>query len=385
MNKFSFFIGLVQIMIGMILFCYVLQTVTEFGAVRAKVESAMADSEIYMLRDMSSEEKFDKLVNDDAMLLKMGELYEYVLNMQDTAAYTADSSKGCFFALDAHVPKELLSDSEGGGKKVSMVSVTTQFFSIYDICGDFDEKSLESFFEERSDGIIPVFLGADFKKYYQEGDLFKDVKDREYQVLGFLEPNSYYVAPAEGKELIDLKKYIVRPNYVDVEDSVSLIQFFDSVYFVTDDRADVNKLIKKSKELGLFDFSLINFSYQLQVIVADYLDKVFVNTTFLILVIIFAAIGIIGNLLQFISDHKKEFAIHLMCGADKRRVVAGIFMQIIFMVGISDIVVLILFGASKEFFMTVAFSLLFLLLVLLYPAYIISQLTIQTMLKRSYE
>lgn len=385
MNKFSFFMGLVQLIIGLTLFCYILQTVTEYQAVRGKIESAMADSEIYMLRDMSSEEKFDELVNDEAMLPKLGELYEYVENMKDTVAYTADSSMGFYFSRNSEIPKQFVKYFESGSKEVSMVSVTKQFFSTYDICGDFGEETLESFFRERKDGITPVFLGADYKKYFQEGDILTDIKDREYQVLGFLEPNSYYVAPAEGKELIDLKNYIVRPDYVDMEDSVSLIQFFDSVYFMTDDRDEVNEIIKKSKELGLFDFALINFSYQLEVIVADYLDKVFVNTTFLVLIIIFAAIGIMGNLLQFISDHKKEFAVRLMCGADKRRVVAGIFMQTALMVGISDVVLLCLFGVTKEFFMTVAFSVFFLVLVLLYPAYIISQLTIQMMLKRSYE
>lgn len=385
MNKFSFCMGLVQLIIGLTLFCYIVQTVAEFQAVRNKIQFAMADSEIYMLRDMSSEKKFDKLVNDDAMLPKLGELYEYAENMKNTIAYSADSSMGLFLSGKTDIPKQFVEYSGSGSKKVPMVSVTKQFFSTYDISGDFGEDALESFFEKRSDGITPVFLGEDYKKYYQKGDIFTDAKDREYQVLGFLEPNSYYVAPAEGKELIDLKRYVVRPDYVDKEDSTSLIQFFDSVYFMTNDRDDINALIKKSKELGLFDFELINFSYQLEVIIADYLDQVFVNTTFLVLVLIFAAIGIIGNLLQFISDHKKEFAIHLMSGADKGRVVAGIFMQIALMVGISDVVVFILFGVSGEFFVTVGFSVFFLLSVLLYPTYILSRMTIQTMLKRSYE
>lgn len=97
----------------------------------------------------------------------------------------------------------------------------------------------------------------------------------------------------------------------------------------------INAIIDKSNELGLYDFSSRNFTEQLDVIVTDTKDEIFVNATFMFIILIFACIGIIANAIQFISNYSREFAIHMLCGARSRDIIFRVFFQIIIMMLIS--------------------------------------------------
>ena len=387
-NLRSFLISTLQLGTGLLILCYILQTTLDFQLVEKKITTAMKDTEIYMLRDNTSDKKFDRIINEKKYLPGLQELYGKIDEIKEKGVniYVANGSMKFYFSEEIALDEELAEFmSHTPGKVAQQLSVTENFFDIYNLEGTFDKKTLHSNFCNEKEKATPLILGYGFRKYFHENEVIQDVYEREYRIVGFLNQQSYYVAPDVTRELISLENVVIKPYKVDLKDSVSIVQYFDNLYFMTDDRRAIDNIVKWSSESGLFEFLPINFSYQLEVIIEDTLDEIFVNSTFMVIILIYALVGIIGNLLQFIAQYKREFAINMLCGATMWQIILRILMQVIVMFGIALLTVLAVYGIRKAFWLIVLCSAVFIVLVLIYPVHMIAKSTIQSMFKRSYE
>lgn len=370
---------------------YLSQTILDFQLVKDKISLTMKDNEIYMLRDVTSDERFDEIINEKKLLPKLSRLYQDTLhqiydNPNEVKIYVADSSMPFYFPKNAKLSEDLAkSNSHSSGKEALQVSVTSNFFSVFQLNGSFGEKDIKNQWSMRNGDPTPIVMGIDYKEVFKLYDIITDAHGDKYKIIGFLDNNSYYVAPDKTRDIINLDKFIIKPNCVNIEDSVSISQYFDGLYLMADNSKHIDNIVKQSHKLKLFDYTPINFSYQLERIVEDTTDEIFVNSTFLIIILAFSFVGMIGNLLQFISNHKKEYAINLICGANKSHIMLRLMAQVFIMFGLGLFLVFVIFGLSKSFLLTFFCSLGFMMIVLFYPIQIISRATIQTMLKRGYE
>ncbi len=386
---FYFLINLLQLVVGMLICCMVLATVYEFNAVKRKINEVGSDTEIYMLRNQSTDEQFEKVINDEKCLKELQKLYQEVQNLintseENTDIYIADSGMRFSFSDGTELPEELVDGDTKNGIHSKRLSVTENFFSIYQLQGTYSHKVLEEFrcVEGKP---TPLILGDGFRNVYKEQDEIEDVHGNKFVVVGFLDRSSYYVAPNQTRELLSLDNYVIMPHEVNVEDSVDITMYLEALYIMAENDSVPGKIVDRSKELGLYDLSLTNFSHQLDAIISDTNDEIFINTTFLVIILIFSFVGITGNFLQFIANYKREFAIHLLCGANMFQIIFRICMQMFLMVGIGLIIVFLVFGMSKAYITTMLFVFLFMGLVLIYPFITFMKQTIHMMLRRSYE
>ncbi|SES77329.1 ABC transporter permease family protein [[Clostridium] polysaccharolyticum] len=390
---FHFCINFMQLTAGLILCCYVLTIWHDFRIVKNQIRQATEYTEIYMLRDDTSYKKFDTIINEKVCLKKLGELYEYIQEEINNARnssgfYLADSSMKFYYSADASIPKHVAEyDSITGTYHSLKLSVTANFFEIFHLDLDEVEKEdVEAFdFPYKEKQEIPVILGADFRTVYKKNAIIQDRDGLPYRVIGFLKKNSNYVAPDESRKLLSLDKVIITPQIIDKTDSLNIVRYIQNLYIMSDKREIADNIVDFSRSKGLFDLSVINFSYQLDCIISDTEDEIFINSVFMFIILLFTCVGIIGNLLQFITNNKKEFAINLLCGANRTDIIFRILLQILVMMVLGILTVFFLFGFTKSFCLTVLFAAVLTIAVMGYPVYWVKRQTITTMIRRSYE
>lgn len=386
-NKVYFSWNIIQISIVCVLLSIILQSVFEYRDVKDKFDKITKQSEIYMFRDETTDEKFEELLNDENKLHQLAELYDSVqkrveASRGDILSFTANSNKRFYMSeeLAKNIAK-IWRVPEDTRDSLDMISVSENFFQIFQLKpeGDLDQ------FKKKSEGKIPVILGSSFRKMYQLHDVIYDSNHLAYEIAGFLEEGSYYIAPGERREPVYLDQVILKLSEIDPEDSVDLLDYFVTTYYIIKDDNFMENVVERSRAKDLMDLSINNFSFQMDAITEDIKDEMILNGSIMVILFIFCLIAMTGNVLQFISDAKREFAVHMMCGASKGAVMFRIIMQMWCIYVASAVFVILIKQATKTAFMSLAFSGLYILLLCLLPVWILERHTIQTLYKKSYE
>lgn len=386
-NKVYFSWNIIQISIVCVLLSIILQSAFEYRDVKDKFDKITEQSEIYMFRDETTDEKFDELLNDENKLQELAELYDSVQKRVedprgDILSFTANSNKRFYMSEElAKDIAQIWKVPEETRDSLEMISVSENFFQIFQLK---PEGDLEQF-KKKSEGKIPVVLGSSFQKIYQLHDIIYDSNHQAYEIGGFLEEGSYYIAPGERREPVYLDQVILKLSEIDPEDSVDLLDYFVTTYYIIKDNDFMENVIEQSRDKDLMDLSINNFSFQMDAITGDIKDEMILNGSIMVILFIFCLIAMTGNVLQFISDAKREFAVHMMCGADKGAIIFRIIMQMWCIYISSAVFVILIKKASKTAFMSLAFSGLYILLLCLLPIWILKRQTIQTLYKKSYE
>ncbi len=386
-NKIYFSWNIIQISIVCVLLSIILQSAFEYRDVKDKFDKITEQSEIYMFRDETTDEKFEELLNDENKLHQLAELYDSVqkrveASHGDILSFTANSNKR--FYMSEKLEKDIAQIwkvPEENRDSLDMISVSENFFQIFQLKpeGDMDQ------FKKKSEGKIPVVLGSSFQKIYQLHDVIYDSNHQAFEIEGFLEEGSYYIAPGERREPVYLDQVILKLSEIDPEDSVDLLDYFVTTYYIIKDKDFMENVVEQSRDKDLMDLSINNFSFQMDAITGDIKDEMILNGSIMVILFIFCLIAMTGNVLQFISDAKREFAVHMMCGADKGAIIFRIIMQMWCIYISSAVFVILIKKASKTAFMSLAFSGLYILLLCLLPIWILKRQTIQTLYKKSYE
>lgn len=379
--------NIIQISIVCVLLSIILQSAFEYRDVKDKFDKIMEQSEIYMFRDETTDEKFEELLNDEDKLHQLAQLYDSVqktvgASNGDILSFTANSNKR--FYMSDELAKDIAKIwevPEENRDSLDMISVSENFFQIYQLKveGNLDQ------FKKTSKEKIPVIVGSSFQKMYQLHDIIYDSNHLAYEITGFLEGGSYYIAPGERREPVYLDQVIIKLSKVDPEDSVDLLDYFVTTYYIIKNNHFMENVVKQSKDHGLMDLGINNFTYQMNAITEDIKDEMILNGSIMVILFVFCLIAMTGNVLQFISDAKREFAVHLMCGAGKRTIIFRIIMQMWCIYILSAAFVILIKKASKTTYLSLAFSAVYILLLCLLPIWILKQQTIQTLYKKSYE
>lgn len=379
---------LVQLLVAMSLLCYIIGNVENYKLFEKKMMNLTEKNNIYMFHDKTEEFRFNQMVNDDELIKNMIELYNFMDNELNLTRYIADTSCSLIFNTSYPVPKESIAMNNGVQNQIKTLRITKDFISVFHLKGDFDLNLVVKVFDEyrESNKEIPVILGNKFKKYYNKGDILYDHNKRAYKIYGFFDKNSYYIAPDRIKSMEYLDNYIIMPCCItkDTEELTAAFQFLSS-YYITDDKSQLYEIIEKTKELNLFSLKLDAFKQQCVDLQNQTIERILFNSVLLGILLIFSIIGFVGNIIQFISDSTREFAVNLLCGASESQIVLRVGIQIGLLIMLSNIAPFLLYGLSKASIITLASSILMGLLILIYPIVKINLQSIILMIRRNVE
>lgn len=341
-----------------------------------------------MFQDSTDEFRFNQMVNEKDFISNMLSLDSFMSKELKITRYMADTSYSLTFDSNYPMPSKGIYRREENQNQMNTLKVSNDFFTTFDLNGDYDLNLIEKAFPKfaNSESEIPIILGRNFKKYYKKGDILYDTSQQPYRIYGFFNKGSYYIAPNRISSMEYLDNYFVIPKYntENTEELIAAFEFF-STYYITDNELQIYQIIDKSKELNLFALKSLSFEDECRNIQFKTREKIIFNSALLIILLIFALIGFIGNLIQFISDSSREFAIHLLCGASESHIILRVGMQIVLMIFLSNIAPFAIFGAGKATIITSISSLIIGAFILLYPIMKINLQSIIMILRRHEE
>jgi len=338
------------------------------------------EEEIYLLIDMSSTEKINDITNNKESLLWMRELFEFIKGSSSFTSYTSNHQNYGISLPNENLEEFSVIDPDNA---FFLVIIDNEFQDVFKLkCAEGRIFSTDDFKDTGSE--IPLLLGYDFQKYYDLDDMIVDNEGKCYRIVGFLEKSSFFLDPLKGEVIYWLDKAFVAPlqpdKFKDILDYDSAIL---STFIITDDTGNLQLIQEKSNELGLYTFEFRSFTEQLKVII-DYANYKIEYLGFIMtIILIFAIISFISTLVQFITTHTKEFAIHLLCGGRIIDIINRILIQVFIVILLSDIVVIIIHKLSMVSLLTIASSLLIGLIIIIYPVVMLSKKQLNTILKRS--
>ncbi len=390
-NYKKFIAGFLQIMVTFIFFAIVASKVKSLFMISYIEKNMVIDNEVYTFMNciptdigtvINDEEKRDKLINlwkevsSDDMLASYGAKI-YVADNE--SKITINDAR---YAQSGIAKKNSLTADNRSLK----LEVTANFFDIFSLKGNFVPEYKEVFSAGENADATPVILGYSFSKIYETGDSFKDEKDDEYRIIGFLNKDSYYLYPSSlSGEPVDLGGYVIIPAQLDADEATDVCRLIDGIYVISQTPDYCDYVQRRMAEEELFTLDVRSFTYELESGIEYLKDGIKVNGFLGGIVCVFAFMGLVGNLVQYISDYKREFAIIMLCGSDKAGIITRIYVQVLLLVIFGIIPTAILYGKSVELMCTVVFAVIFSLGIMAYPLILIRRFTIEEMLKRGTE
>ena len=378
-QKIRNFVLFIQITAALVLFSIIVSVVVHVSSYREKLNGIIEGQEIYLVRDMTDQSRFDQIVTNPDSSTKLRELYQFMKHNPLFDTYTADAQHFMWLAEDKS-DNSLAVRSNPPHKGYNLLKIDAKFMDVYELqCVEGLPFIREDF--SSTGETIPLLLGYDFRPFYQLNDIITDTRGFRYHVIGFLEQSSYFMQPGKSSEIYPLDTWFVIPVRPDLDGSYD--SAIMTTYIITNDPSHLQKIQQKSTELGLFTFEFRSFTEQMGRIQEEIDLQIKIMGLMFLVVLIFSMIGLISNLVQFIDTHTKEFAIHMLCGGQVSSIIRRILTQIILMLILANMIILAIHGASSITLATIAFGLVIGSLIVLYPAIKLSAMGINDLLRRS--
>lgn len=215
-NWFSLLWNTIQLTVVALIAVYLLQAFLDYRQIEQRISQMTEQTEIYMFRDQTEDTALDELINDEKKCKQMADCYDaFQKKLQENTSnikiFTADDSLGFPMHREQRgqirralgLPKEQ--------EELARIQVSGNFFDIYGIQWEGDKKAFVSGKTET----IPIVAGADLKKLYHLHDVLYDQGTQKYEIIGFMDKDSFYVAPGKTREKIRLDQAIIQLNRVD--------------------------------------------------------------------------------------------------------------------------------------------------------------------------
>ncbi|WP_291649829.1 ABC transporter permease [Clostridium sp.] len=201
-------------------------------------------------------------------------------------------------------------------------------------------------FNDIDKNIIPVLVGSYYKENYKLNDLIKS-DDKNYKIVGFLEPEQYIIGDYQTLFLnhLFLDNYIIIPKvFEDYDELVFRTQYISNCFIKYSNSSDTERIKLKIEEYAS--------KYNIECTVSSYYDKKEIYLSSLgiprpyemsiyITIIICSILGISIMLILNIVYRKKEIGIKLSIGYSKLKIFYSILRESGIIIIISYIITLI--------------------------------------------
>lgn len=324
-NLLRFIINFVQIMVSILLIAYAILKITDLNSFKANMSYLDNLENTYIMTDITDQDYYDSIIENDENLPKVREFYDYLKNSDEFSSYTCYS--------DYVYQKDGVMD---------VLSVDANFISVFNL-KDENGNSLEGVFSRDYGDYIPIILGRGYHDRYEVGDII-EYNNGNLIVSAFLARNSFYYQLSWDKNPISLDAEIICPAMAVPSDYiVNYLIAIEGTRIITEDSSVLDEIASKSKELGLLDFNFKSLETQVNNIRNDDLQIIQSALLAMGLILSLCAACMTASLLTFVEEHLKEFAIHLLSGATILSIIGRILIQVGIPIVLANIVAYIAF------------------------------------------
>jgi len=202
---------------------------------------------------------------------------------------------------------------------------------------------------------IPVILGYDYSNIYKVGDRISfcdniSGDEKQLEVIGFLSKDCYfYQKTFSPSSTFNMNNYIIYPmqkynissigsDSVDEEKLADryISDFFSTMLISNKDEKYLQNLIQeKSDTLNLYNIEIQSGENLLN----SFKDMCETQKQFSLIiffiVFFFTSINMVTSLCNYVSQRRKEFGVHIMCGATMGDLCQRVFFQILILMSLS--------------------------------------------------
>lgn len=374
----AFLFIFIQILLSLLMTGFSFSMLNNTLDFKSKFDIFENTSKMYFICDHTEDTYFDQLLNEDSdAVYRSLQLYQFISQNKDFKSYSYVQES---VILDTKEVLNTCSEKfEDGSAIYDQLSIDKNFSEIYGLeCTEGSYFSDKDYLQKQNK--IPVILGSNYHKYYKIGDeIYED-----HIVIGFLKDKSFYLNPKSCGEVIYLDNYILSPLIINnTSDLLTLDNAILGTTLLTNEENVLNTIVEKSSELKLYDISFKSYTEQLNAIISDTFLYVYTIFSLVFLVLFFSVICIISSFMHFIETHKKEFAVHLLCGAKKSDFIFRIAWQILLIVFLGNLITLAVYGFSFAVLCTFSVSLILTIIILIMPIIKIGSQSVNELLRRS--
>lgn len=384
-NKWSFVFGMIQIMLALLLVGYMFSFAqTQYRSVAA-FQKLQDLGDVYHISCIAEAGQIDNVISSEQGQKGFEYIYKYIENLEDTITFTADASMAVFVDAGETEADALAKDIRYGTVSFRTLRVTPYFFDVFQLNADVDANEIMTAFCQYSQGdVMPVLLGSGYRKYYQKGDIFYDTGGRAYRVLGFMEKGSLYAAPFESERARVFDDWMIVPLGTDRQGGgIGYITELTSTYFLTDSEDTMKALIAEFQSQELLPFSYKSLEDQVAYDLRDLKNEGLTMGSVMLLILLFAAAGMIACMIRYVHERLREFAVHMLCGAGMKDVMTRIVMQLCVILFLSNAIVCIVFQSLSVFLAVMFFSIFYGMCIAAYPIYLFKKQEIADVIRRN--
>ena len=384
-NRWSFLLGLIQVLLALLLTGYMVSLAQTGMRTIGAFEQLQSLGDVWQISCIAEAGQIQDVTNDDRKTADFEAVYQYIDAMEDTETFTADASMKTFLDDKDTEAEELAADVRYGTAAFQTLRVTEGFFDAFPRQMSIKKEQIQEIFHRYSDDdMMPVLLGDSYRQYYREGEIFTDSDGKEYHVLGFLKEGSIYAAPFESERARVLDRWMIVPLGNDRQGGgIGYVTELTSTYFITDREDLMGELVQEFRKRQLLPFEYKQLTDQVKNDVSDLKNEALTMGCVMLLLLTFATTGMVSCMVRFVRKRMKEFAVHLLSGADIRDIMLRITMQLCVILLLSDLTVFCVFGAGSVFLCVLLFSILYGVAVSAYPLYLFRTQEIADVLRRN--
>lgn len=361
-NPVAFFLFFVQMLVVLFLAAQMTVTIADTKAYSAQLKQLGNLEQMYLLRNRTDEAKLDELLQTPGTGEKLYHFYQYLHTSETFRAYSC-YDYSIYLGNYQHLPALYVSD---------------EFLEMFQLSiAQGRELDAADF---RWSETIPVLLGSSFAGKHQIGEAL----GADYVVAGFLETGSFYLNPKATNAFLSLDEMAVVPiRFNPQSEQGDLYMALEQTTILTNCPQSLAAIQEKAVEAELFTYHFDSFATQLTAILEEAKQMTQLELTISGLILLFCLLNVVMALLHYLETHRREFAIHLLCGATKGALFARLFWQVAVLLMLCQLIVTIWFRSWLVFGTLSICNLLNCACVLAAPAIRLLHRDVNDILKRS--
>ncbi|MGC5326767.1 ABC transporter [Brevibacillus sp. SYSU BS000544] len=323
----------------------------------------------YQLSDTLLDPKeLKKTMNDPKFLPRLKNFYKnlesnlgdkYIYLFNQPIALLGNKSNSEKFNTgyeDGRKAKAFFINKKGPYHSVKAIQMNQQAIDSFSVQVSEGENFTQDDFKNLGSNLVPVLLGAEYKKIYGKGDILEGnylKKDIKLFVKGFIQPNTL-VYNSNNPELY-LDRYILMPAQDFIgsfsnEDEIAFqqkhyLQLINGSIYSTGNEFSVRKKLEKVKILSDFSDTVIigANSLPLNLIFSAIQENIYLLSIMILTVLVVCIIGISILLVTKLNENLKNICIHLISGATVYQIITYMMVEILVMVGVPGVFIITLY------------------------------------------
>lgn len=361
-----------QIFVSLLLIGFMVHQYTSYQALYQQIQHLMQQKDVYVLWDCNDNE-WSGHIERSNYTKSWNHLLDTIMN---------SSTKR--LVVDNEQPVDI-SDREA-----EVIRTNENFFQFFEISISEKETNWETYFktyfeseEEWKKKTKPAIVGAAYRKDYKLGDCITSDSGERFLIKGFLKKNQSYALPTQSKEMVSLNRALIIPVNIDRNEVYSIQAYIKYCLYITKGRETLSDIEQVNREEKLNDGYFCSYRKQLVNVKRDTIEGILQYGTFGVILFVFSIIGFLGMLIQLMMECEKEYAVHLLCGAQIKDILLRLLFQIGLLLLCGDILCFIAFYNGQVRLAVLLLSLISFLLFFLYSTLRLHSESIMQKLRRN--